>query len=247
MTHAEETLDDLPSGLPAAGASLALAVALPCVLIRRCGAAPCSVVAGAAAWAVAVAVKRAVAAPIRRHGAGRPVARAATLGALSAATELSVSQAWLGRRARPHPDLLAFGAGAAGAEAVALIVFGAFGESPSQERMMRWADGARRSRLVRHALFAERLSATIGHVASRSLLALGVRWRRPLTAGLPILLFAGVDAVASYGHQAGWDWCDPTMLRRFHAFLTAVDAIEILHLAHATGLGSSLSPMRRGG
>jgi len=247
MTEAEETLNDMPSGLPAAGAALVLAVALPWVLVRRCGAAPSSVVAGAAAWGVAVAVKRAVAAPLRRRFADRPVAGAAALGALSAATELSASQAWLGRRARPEPDLLAFGAGAAGAEAVALIVFGAFGETPSEERVMRWAQGARRSRLVHHALFAERLSATIGHIASRSLLALGVRRRRPITAGLPILLFTVVDGVASYGRQAGWDWSDPAMLRRFHAFLATVDAIEILHLAYATDLGSTLSALRRGG
>jgi hypothetical protein len=247
MTQAEEPLDDVPSGLPAAAASLALAVALPWMLVRRCRAAPFSVVAGAAAWGVAVAVKRAVAAPLRRRLAGRPVAGAAALGALSAATELSASQAWLGRRARPQPDLLAFGAGAAGAEAVALIVFGAFGERPSEERVLRWAQGARRSRLVRHALFAERLSATIGHIASRSLLALGVRRRRPVTAGLPILLFAVVDGVASYGDQVGWDWSDPTMLRRFHAFLAAVDAIEMLLLAYATHLGSSPSTTRRVG
>jgi hypothetical protein len=246
MTQAAETLDDVPSGLPAAGASLTLAVALPWVLVRRCGAAPSCVVAGAAAWGVAVAVKRPAGTPIRRRFAGRPVAGAAVLGALSAATELTASQVWLGRRTRPVPDLVAFGAGAAGAEAVALIVFGAFGETPSEERVMRWAEEARRSRLVRHALFAERLWATMGHIASRSLLALGVRSRKPVTAGLPILSFAVVDGVAAYGQQAEWDWFDPVTLRRFHAFLAAVGAIEMLHLAHAAGLGWSPSTMRRG-
>lgn len=245
MTQPEGSLDGVPSGLPAAAASLALAATLPWVLVRRCGAPPSSVVAGAAAWGVAVAVKRAAAAPIRRHFAGRPVTGAATLGALSAATELGASQAWLGRRARPEPDLFAFGAGAAGAEAVALIVFGAFGDSPSEERVMRWAEAARRSRLVHHGLFAERLSATIGHTAARSMLALGIRRRRPAAAALPILLFAAVDGVASYGHQAGWDWFDPATLRRFDAFLAAVNAIEMLQLAQAIDLRSAVRDTAR--
>lgn len=234
LSHERATRsDNTPSGVPAAAAALALAGGLPWFLVRRLGAAPSSVVAGAASWALGVAIKRSLSEHVRRRLRSRHTTAAVALGGLSAAAELGASQAWLGRRPRPTPDLLAFGAGAAAGEAVALIVFGAFGDAPSEQRVERWVQEAGRSFLVRHALFAERLSATIGHVSSRTLLALGLR-RRELTASiLPVALFAFVDGVATYGHDVGWDWIDPATLRRFHLFLAVVDGIELAHLARA--------------
>jgi hypothetical protein len=159
--------------------------------------------------------------------------RAAALGVISAVAELGAAQTWVALNDPPERDVLAFGAGASSMEALSLLGYGVASGGPSDDHLGSWAEGARHSRLVRHSLFAERFSATVLHVASRSLVAIGIRRRRPAAVVLPALLFAAVDGVASYGHAAGWIWVDPATARRFYAFLAAVNTVEVAQLARA--------------
>ena len=73
----------------------------------------------------------------------------------------------------------------------------------------------------------ERTSTYLGHIATRGLVWVGLQsWYFAPAVAMAIGTFGLVDGVAAFGQDAGWNWSDPFVCRRFQAFLIAVAVVE---------------------
>ncbi|MEV4260515.1 hypothetical protein [Kribbella sp. NPDC049584] len=176
--------------------------------------------AGAASWALALLLKRAAAGTARRPALIEAVRR----GAISAVTELGCSALVFAVRQPPGgKQAVAFGAGAGGAEALYVLALGIAHPADAQG-LEQWRAGRQQSLIVDQFVLIERTVAMVSHIASRGIVSTSGSRPGRLSAGL--VLFTVADAVAAYGHAAGWKWMDPRVARRTHAFYAAVAALE---------------------
>jgi len=154
--------------------------------------------------------------------------RAVALGFLSAACELGLaaaSIAWLLPGGTVEHGV-AFGAGAGGIEVLFLLAIamrpGKVISTPAAGAPEEVSPDTFRTRWT---FIVERATALFGHAASRGLVWVSLRGQ--LIAGLiALVLFAAVDAVATYGTSAKWDWLEARTWRRFYGYASAVALIE---------------------
>lgn len=186
---------------------------------------------GASTWALAVAGKLSLAklectrALMRRGAIG-----AGAWGFVSAASELGATAVAVIVLAGPEnaAQIAALGFGAALIEIVYVLGTGITEDPRKREAAVaQWIVGARRSRIVRNMLFIERLSASLGHVGSRGLVCLSLAGAGPLPAALGTGLFALIDGLAIYGRQRDWNWCEPSVARRFYAVCLLAGGLEL--------------------
>lgn len=224
-----------PSAVAPLAATLALAVGLPTALLLLASARWTALAAGAAAWGLAVALKRAAVPSLRRIARLPATSRRASAlhGAWSALAELALAAGFFAA-ASPLAavDVVAFGVGAAVAEILYVIGGGVLAPEPGAERA--WAAGAARSACVRWALFLERAATTALHVGTRGLVYLAVARPDAPAALLAFASFAAVDGVAAHGLARGWSWFEPRVCRRFYAFVALVALLDCA--AFAAGL-----------
>ncbi|MGW7682039.1 hypothetical protein ACWGID_14945 [Kribbella sp. NPDC054772] len=210
--------------------------------------------AGAASWALASIIKRAVPAitgavpseeradagmPSAAPSAGRRsmLAHAAQRGAISAAAELGCTAlAFAVRRPSAPGQVVAFGAGVGGIEALYVLALG-IAHPADPETLNQWRTVRQHSLVVDQFVLIERSVAMTSHIASRGLLSTALhtpgraRARRIATS---LALFTLADTVAAYGHLANWNWLDPRVARRTHAFYTTIATLESYLYHHWT-------------
>jgi hypothetical protein len=186
---------------------------------------------GALAWAVSLIVKVPVTGSLSVLRASvSEIVTAALSGLISSVSELGVAVLVLFSLPPVTPvvfiNLLAFGAGAACLETL-FVLTAMFFESPSDDRIARWREGAKSSFCVRHLQGLERLIAFGGHVGARGLICLAIY--RPSTAAAVVAFvsFALTDGLAAYGNIRNWDWFKPTTCRRFYGACIVIAAIEL--------------------
>lgn len=221
----------VPSALPSAAATLVLMLALPTALAWASGSVWRYFAIGAASWVGAVALKLAL---MRIAGVRRWVATgiltAAAWGLVSAVAELGFTAALVAGRLEgaAFVDVVAIGVGVASVEILYVLGAGVRehwrGQDP--DTVEAWIAGARRSGWVRHMLFVERLSATLGHVGTRGLICIALATHTAWPALLALASFSVVDGVAIYGRSRKWNWCDPALARRFYLMALAVGLLE---------------------
>jgi hypothetical protein len=211
--------------------TVALAVLVPAAVVAWSGDASSYLLAGAVAWALAVALKI--------YGtklAGRitdlripALWRAAASGAWSATTELGFALLVFLLFPGPLPllNVFAVGLGAASAEILYLAVIGASRHRQTPGPPPEWIEGAKRSYLVQHTFLIERLLASAGHVAARALIYLAAS-THILTPGLlAFAAFAGIDGVAQYGHLREWNWFNPATAAYYYGGVLAAVSVEV--------------------
>ena len=192
---------------------LILALAPPLVVTRTGSATWIWIGDGAASWGVALAVKILLGGWIRwaaeRVTASR-TAKSALWGCWSGCCELGAAAAvflW----ADPPATLgeaIGFGIGAGSIEVVYVLFLSGGGP-------LTWSP------------VIERALTSIGHVSSRGLVWIGLVHESTFPEiAIALLAFTAIDGAATYGELAGWNWGDPTLLRRFYAGLAVVTAIE---------------------
>jgi len=167
--------------------------------------------AGAGTWVAAVVLKVAADAIVQRTAsANLPDWTAAILsGAWSSLCELGFAALAFWYFHATFADALVLALGAAGAEFVVLLI-GALGANLSKPLSKAKAAA------TWNAFFAERAVAIAGHLASRSLMWLGIGG----TAGIPAVgsalgLFATTEGIQAYGQAKEWDWLNPRTLWPF--------------------------------
>jgi hypothetical protein len=210
--------------------TLALAILAPAVLIGWFREAWFYLVAGAIAWALAVALKQSFAKLTGRISAGTlpPILRAAGSGAWSALTELGLTGIlfWLLSSPLPAAAVLAVGLGAASAEVLYLVVYGAIRHRATPAPPPAWLEGAKTSYVVQHIFLVERILAGAGHIASRALIYLSLSRHSPWPALLAFVVFAAIDGAAYYGEVKRWDWFCPATSSRYYGALAAAVVAE---------------------
>ncbi|MHC4340918.1 MAG: hypothetical protein ACYSX0_11995 [Planctomycetota bacterium] len=206
---------------------LLLAVALPAGLALGGVVEWAWVGLGAAAWAAALFIKAIPGGLLwlaTERWIGDPGRRAAIWGFWSAFCELGATSVVF-LSTDTYPDLfgaLGFGIGAAAVEILyvigAAILDAKDGESAAEEdHFVAWSG------------VMERASTFLGHVAARGLVWVGLQDSRLMPAFfLGVVTFSLVDGIAVYGTDAGWNWSEPRLGRRFQLFLAAVTAFEFL-------------------
>ncbi len=216
---------------------MALAIGPPAAAVWF-GASWLSLGAGAAVWAVSVAVKFALA---RASGpplaALEPLAAAAIDGAVSAVCELGAAAIALALLAPlPLIDAVGFGVGAGSGEVVYILALSLSGAAPPDDVVAAWLRGARRSFCVRYAVPIERLSAVVGHAGARGLVYLAIDGSHSALWALPaVALFGVIDGIAVYGARRNWPWHEPTVCRRAQGAFAALAAAELLLFMIAAG------------
>lgn len=121
-------------------------------------------------------------------------------------------------------EMIGFGVGAAGVEALAIGFAGLVsiatkttdeGSDPAPGWIQRWSG------------VVERALASTGHVSSRGLVWVSLHSLSfaPF-AIIAVATFAIIDGVAVYGSDAGWDWHDATRALWFYSLVAKVTLIE---------------------
>lgn len=199
--------------------------------------------AGAAAWAVAVVLKKQGVRIVRRIFGGlslTPIWQAGLLGVWSAATELGLVSIVFVLAPRPMLtiNVVAVGVGAACTEIIYLVVLSVLRRSATQRE--RWIEEAKKSFVVRHIFFIERAIACIGHVAARALIYVSI-YRYSMWAAL--VAFAGfgiVDGAASYGRLQKWDWLRPRVAHLYYAMATVAVLLKSITVVALSRWGEFL-------
>ena len=211
--------------------TLTLAILGPAALIAWHPDAFSYLLVGAVGWAVAVALKRLGARLVRQSiDLPQPASRQATVGGVwSALTELGVAiLIFLLSGPLSQLQVVAFGLGAACAEILYLGVIQAIRRrTASRPPPSDWIEGARSSYLVRHMFFVERMLASVGHIAARALVYIGVSERIVWPGLLAFASFAMIDGVAQYGHIKRWRLFDPRTASRFFGIIAIVIIMEL--------------------
>ncbi len=223
--------------------TLALAVLVPAAVIAWSTVASLYLIAGAVSWALAVALKMGGVRLVGLIFAVRISAiwRAVAAGVWSAFTELGF--ALLVFLLAPGPlrilYVLAVGLGATCTEILYLAAVGIVRRPATPWPPPNWIEGAKRSYLIQHTFFIERMLASAGHVAARALIYVSVS-RNSLWPGLiAFVAFAGIDGVAQYGHLKRWNWFRPaTSLYYYGGVVTAITVeVSILFtMTHRIGM-----------
>ncbi|MEK9508844.1 hypothetical protein WI460_11665 [Gemmatimonadota bacterium Y43] len=227
--------------MPQAAVLLALSALPPALLVGLGGASWGWMLLRAGAWALAVVIKAVPGAAlwwaIERAGVSLR-ARSAAWGVWSAACELGVSAAVF-LTATEFPSLLdmigfGIGAGSFGALVVAgAAVASARVESPEDSA----SDPASSDRFLAWSGVIERGLASVGHVASRGLVWVGLQsWLLSPFALAACATFGVVDGVSTYGSEAGWDWHDRRRLKYLYSLVAKVTAVEVVLMAIALHL-----------
>ena len=176
--------------------------------------------AGAASWVLASLLKRAASGTAVRPALLDAVRR----GAISAATELGCSAlVFAVRQPSGRRQVMAFGAGAGGAEALYVLALGIAHPADAQS-LEQWRAARQESLVADQFVLIERTLAMVSHIASRGIVS--TSGSRPGRLSVALALFTVADAVAAYGHASGWKWLDPRVARRTHAFYAAVAGLE---------------------
>jgi hypothetical protein len=194
---------------------------------------------GAAAWALALIVKLALA----RTKAIRSLQRAGVAGAMawglfSGAAELGAFAGVLALNLLPMTAAhgAAAGLGAAVLEAFYIIVSGLIAEArqpPAPERAAAWESGARQSAWIAYVLPIERGAAALVHIGARGLVTLGFSTASIAPIALALLTFTAVDGLATYGTARSWNWFDPAIAARYYLFVLVAGGANLALLALA--------------
>jgi hypothetical protein len=146
----------------------------------------------------------------------------------SALTELGFSGVLFRLLPSPLPAaaVLAVGLGAASTEVLYLVVYGAIRHRATPAPPPAWIEGARKSHVVRHIFFVERILAGAGHIASRALIYLSLSRHSPWPALLAFVVFAAIDGAAYYGELNRWNWFCPATSSRYYGALAAAVMAE---------------------
>lgn len=224
--------EETPSGAIALAGTLGLATIPPLWILLFQTEAATYLGLGALSWTAAVILKHVLMKipPVRTMSRAGPLG-AFAWGSISAASELGATLLLVIAYGQPRDpwQIIALGVGVSTVEIV--YVFGsAIREhlrGPDPEQLEAWMRGARRSGWVRHMLFIERLSATLGHVGSRGLVCVWLATSQAWLAVAGFTIFALVDGVAIFGRGRKWDWCDPPVARGFFAFVLSLGGVEL--------------------
>ncbi len=246
---AEPAPSEVRSPIASLIATLALAAAVPALLILGFDAAFKWLALGAASWIVGVVVKVPLTALThfalgghREADEARSVpsdlGRAASLGLVSSGSELVAAVlilAWAGGASASLADLLAYAAGAGCFENF-LLLGASFLEKPKPGVLDEWTAGARESWLVRNATFVERTVALVLHVSARGLAGLSLQSGCIHCAVVAIGAFATIDGTADLAESRGWAIYSPRTFARFFGFLAAVAGFSSLTIVLAVVL-----------
>ena len=210
--------------------TLALAIVGPVSLVAYSVETGVYLLAGAAAWALAVALKMGGGKLVGRTLDARMSAgwRAAASGAWSALTELGFTVPVFLAASKPLPllDVFAVGLGAAAIEIVYLAVAGSLSRPVPPAPPPEWIEGAQRSLVIRHIFFTERMVASAGHIAARALIYLSVLRRTAGPGLLAFIAFAGIDGAAQYGESRGWNRFSPLVASYYYGGVFAAVMAE---------------------
>ena len=209
-------------------ALVVLAVVLPGALVLEGLLSLKWVLLGAGAWAVAVVVTAGPGAGLwmlleKARVSPRP--KAALWGVWSAICELGAAAVVFTRVAEfpAFVDAIGFGVGAGAVEAAITMCAAAVARKAAEDPVtgfMAWSG------------VLERALASVGHIASRGLVWVGLQaWVLSPALVVAGATFAIVDGIASYGSEAEWDWTDPATLKWFYGVVAVVTAIEVVALA----------------
>lgn len=185
---------------------------------------------GALSWVIGLLVKVPLDGLVDYLLKQRPAAaRASASGLVSAVSELGVAAAVF-VTAQPPADplnaILTFAVAGGVTEAALLLALIPF-QRPEQRVVESWVSHAKASRLIRYQMFVERTITLAGHIGARGLFIVAIHARVWPLLALPVLTFAAVDGLASYGFHVGWDWCEPGRARRFYGACAGIAITEL--------------------
>ena len=163
--------------------------------------------------------------------------QAALWGAWSAFCELGAVAFWFAAISNPSSvgDVIGVGVGAGSLEIIVIVGRGWLALQMPSKLLLPKAPG---DWFVAWSGVFERISTSVGHVASRGLVWVGLKASILVpAAAVAFATFAVVDGLATYGHSKGWNWKDPGLCRRFNGFLAGVGALELALFASVLLLG----------
>ena len=185
---------------------------------------------GASSWIVAVATKIPVMAGLARIVAPAWI-HGVLAGLASALLELGIALGALALAspAPSLPDILLFAVAAGSTEALIVLGVGAFVRSPP-DVVATWTLAATRSPVIRHQVAVERSIAWLGHLGSRSLIALAFVRHVPALGFVAVATFAATDGLAAYLQLRNVDWFAEGILARYLAWAFCMVVIELVVL-----------------
>jgi hypothetical protein len=182
---------------------------------------------GAAAWVIAVGVKRQGLGLIAKAGSWKRLSRewrGVSVGMWSGFTELGLTLLfflvllrWL-----DFFRVLVFGFGVATAEALFLIWIGYLHRSRSLQPPEASVEPGTQSFVVRNMFLIERVLATGIHILSRTLIYESITVSSLLLGLFSFRVFSVVDGVAHYGHLSKWNWLLPKTARSYYGLIFAL-------------------------
>ncbi len=191
--------------------ALICAVAATVAAVCVAGASVKSIALGGLAWVCGVLIKAIISAPFHRF----PTNQNATylivscLGLLSGISEIgsAVVIGSLFLHDANIVNIIGYGLGAAIIETGILLVE-AYAFQGSSAKLSEWEEAAENDIFIRHALFVERITASVLHVGIRTLAFIAFTAGAYFVMFIAILAFSIIDGLGDLGEANGWSWYD---------------------------------------